>query len=189
MPGTIQHLFLDLDGVFADFTRAALRLHDEEHYLESWPTGERDISKVLGISKTAFWKKIDRAGTEFWESLEPYPWFEELIDVARNTAPFALLTAPSLSPDSLAGKAAWIDRHFPKIEGRKFRNFLITSQKHLLAGPGRVLIDDSASMVSAFRRAGGNAILFPQIWNDNHAIENKIDFVRAELSTLAQSIS
>lgn len=186
MPSFIPHLFLDLDGVLADFTRASLRLHNGEHLLENWPVGERDIPKVLGISRTAYWKQIDSAGQAFWESLEPYPWFDELIALAQETAPFALLTAPSLSPSSLAGKAAWIQKHFPKQNGRIFRDFLITSQKHLLATPGRVLIDDSEAMVQSFQNAGGHGILFPQVWNKHYEVQDSIAFIRDRLGELCQ---
>ena len=181
MASPIQHIFLDIDGVLADFTGATTQLHGRQEILNSWPSGERDIPKVLGISRSEYWRKIDDAGPGFWEELKPYPWFEDLIALARETAPFTLLTAPSLSPHSLAGKVAWIYRHFPKVAGKRFGDFLIGRQKHLLAAPGRVLIDDAEHNVEAFRQAGGAAILFPQIWNANHASTDPVNFVRKQL--------
>ncbi len=44
------------------------------------------------------------------------------------------------------------------------------------ANPRSILIDDYELNVTEFRRHGGQAVLFPQIWNSNHRINNKIEF-------------
>jgi len=89
-----------MDGVLTDFVSAVLRIHDRIELLKNWPPGERDIPKVLGLSRGAYWRKIDEQGSDFWASLEPYPWFDELIALVRGLSPFTILTAASLSPSS-----------------------------------------------------------------------------------------
>jgi len=183
----ISHIFLDVDGVLANFTSAALRVHGAESMLDRWPVGERDLPKVIGISRTQYWKKIDSLGSSFWENLEPYPWFSELIEYVDSVAPFSLLTAAALSPDCARGKVEWIGKHFPKKDGKRFMNFLIGGQKELLAAPHRILIDDAERFVEAFEAAGGGGILFPQIWNKHHAINNPVEFVREQVEAYRQS--
>lgn len=182
----LDHIFLDMDGVLTDFVSAALRVHGRPDALERWPAGERDVPKMLNLSRTQFWNVIDAQGAGFWESLEPFPWFSELIALAREFAPVTILTAPSLAPHCLEGKVKWLHAHFPKDKGRLFTDYLIGSHKHLLARPGRVLIDDAESQVEAFRASDGSAILFPQIWNANFAIEDRLAYVRDELVKMSR---
>jgi 5'(3')-deoxyribonucleotidase len=180
------HIFLDMDGVLTDFVSACLTLHGQPQALETWPAGNRDIPQVVGISKSDFWRLIDDQGAEFWAGLKPFPWCDDLVALVREFAPLTILTAPSLSPACLDGKVRWLYEHFPKVRGKRFTDFLIGNQKHLLAQAGRVLIDDTESHVDAFRAAGGEAILFPQPWNANHAITDRLAYVRSQLSTIVR---
>ena len=181
MPMTIQHIFLDMDGVLTDFIGAALRVHNRDDALLNWPRGERDVPKVLGISRNQYWKKIDALGSDFWANLAPYPWFDELIEMVREIALFTILTTSSLAPSCLDGKVRWLYEKFPKVDRRRFREFIIGEQKHLLAQPGRLLIDDAEPNVDAFAAHGGRSILFPQAWNRNHQIADPIEYTRSLL--------
>ncbi|MCA9214571.1 MAG: hypothetical protein KDB27_15975 [Planctomycetales bacterium] len=182
----IKHIFLDMDGVLSDFFSAALRIHGRLELLDEWPRGQRDIPGVLGLSRRAYWNKIDEQGSVFWASLQPYPWLDELIQAAREVAPFTILTAPSLAPGCSEGKIRWMYEYFPKVEGRSFANYMIGSQKHLLAQPGHLLIDDSESNTDAFNSSGGQAILFPQVWNRNHAVCSPVEYVKSKLAEFAR---
>ncbi len=177
----INHIFLDMDGVLTDFVGAALRIHGRSDILESWPPGERDAPKVLGLSRGKFWNAIDAQGSDFWAGLDPLPWFGELIEMVRAVAPFTVLTAPSLAPSSTKGKVRWMYQHFANDKGRRFTDFLIGPQKHLLAQSGHLLIDDTDATVDAFRIDGGRAILFPQVWNSNHGVGDPIEYIGDEL--------
>lgn len=179
----IEHIFVDMDGVLVDFSSAALRLHGAEEI--DWPPGEWDFAKVLGITRGEFWGKIDSLGSAFWANLEPYPWSEELLDLVASTAPFSILTSPSLSPSCSKGKLLWLAQHMPRRNGRVFRDFLIGPSKHLVAKDSRVLIDDSDSNAEKFRAAGGEVILFPRLWNrQHHHAANPLDHVRHALEKL-----
>lgn len=129
----LEHIFVDMDGVITDFVAASLIVHGKPDALRIWPAGERDIPKVLGLSRTQYWNAIDDQGSDFWASLDPFPWFIDLIDLVREFAPMTILTSPSLLPSCLEGKVRWLHHHFPKVKGRLFTDYLIGNQKHLLA--------------------------------------------------------
>lgn len=52
-------------------------------------------------------------------------------------------------------------RHLPGYAKRLF----IGSAKHLVAGPGKVLVDDHDTNVDAFAGAGGLTVQPPRPWN------------------------
>ena len=176
-------LLVDMDGVLVDFVTAALRLHDRLEVLQDWPAGEWDMSEVMGISGPEFWGPIAEAGADFWATLEPYPWCDDLFELVESTGPWCILTSPSGDPFCAAGKIAWLQRRF----GRGFRRFLIGPPKWVCARPDQLLIDDNDTNVDRFRERGGRAILFPQPWNRNHAlVEDRMSYLEDELS---QSVS
>ena len=181
-----EQIFLDMDGVLTDFVRATLSLRGQSDLLLTWPKGERDIHKVMGISKTEFWRIVDNQGADFWAGLPEFAWSKSLVALVREFAPMTILTSPSLSPSCFEGKVRWLYENFPKVDGKRFSDFLIGRPKELLAKPGRILIDDSEANINAFRAAGGEAILFPQPWNANFAIEDRVNYVRAQLMLLAE---
>jgi len=172
-----------MDGVLSDFVSGALTLHGRSAAIEDWPPGEFNMARVLGMSSGEFWRRIDQEGADYWSGLEKYEWFDELIETVRQVAPMAILSSPSLAPGCPAGKLQWLQQHF----GRGFRDFLIGPQKHLCARSDAVLIDDSDRNVDRFREHGGHAILFPQAWNSNHSISDRVGFVREELARIVEN--
>lgn len=166
MSNKITRIFLDLDGVLADWASAAIRLHgrDPEHVLASWPPGVCELADVLSVSGNTMWKPINAAGAEFWANLEPLPWMHELFEACASMAPTTILTSPSKHPSAPTGKTAWLQRHF----GSDFRAYLIGPDKAACARRGAVLIDDRDDGCRGFEAAGGHAVVFPQPWNSGH---------------------
>ena len=157
-------LFLDLDGVLCDFISAALAAHGLEYDPNSWPPGVWDVTHVVEKGPLAFWNPIDNRGAGFWQSLKPYPWLDELHRYAEQLADRVLfLSAPQMNSSCYAGKYLWMQAQFGRT-----KELILTKEKHLLAAPGRLLIDDSDENVERFRAQGGEAILFSQPWNQNH---------------------
>src|SRR5579871_6427857 len=113
-----------MDGVLTDFVTAVVQLHGREDLIADWPNGERDIPKILQLSRSEYWKVIDAQGAEFWASLKPFHWFSELVALVREYGPMTILSAPSLSPACLEGKVRWLYSHFPPEKGRKFTDYL-----------------------------------------------------------------
>ena len=160
---TVNQIFLDLDGVVANFFGAALRVHDRLDLVDKWPKGEWDMAKVMGISEGNFWNGFDYP--EFWRTIPVYSWAEFLIGQLQKFAPITVATSPGLSCYAATSKIEWVRESLPVIGGPGFSDFLIGHQKHLLAKPGAVLIDDNETNCRRFKAAGGEAILFPQVWN------------------------
>ncbi len=135
----ITHILLDMDGVLCDFVSAAMRVHGKTFDEAAWPKGRNDLAAILGVTTTAFWQGIDRFDEEqgFWCRLKAYPWLHDLTAMAEPFG-FTIATAPSRDSFCAAGKIQWLQRHF----GERFSGYMIGCRKELLAGPGRVLIDD-----------------------------------------------
>ena len=134
---SFEQIFLDMDGVLTDFVRATLSLRGQSDLLLTWPKGERDIHKVMGISKSEFWRIVDGQGADFWAALPNFEWSRDLVDLVRQFAPMTILTSPSLSPSCFEGKVRWLYENFPKVDGKRFSDFLIGRPKELLAKAGR----------------------------------------------------
>lgn len=179
-----MHILLDMDGVVADFVTAALTLHGHPDRLADWPPGEWDMAKVLGLSMSDFWAPIDQIGAEYWRELACYEWTGRLISLIGEFAPYTILSSPGLGEEAPTGKIQWLRRHVKP----DFSSYLFGHQKWLCARPDQVLIDDRDKNVDQFVAAGGNAILFPQVWNSNHAIKDRMKFVGDELGRLSRVI-
>ena len=167
---TIKPIFIDLDGVICNFVAGAAAHFGttEAQLLEKWSPGEYSVHGALGLdSEDEFWRSLERsaASDSWWDALEPYPYAAELVKMAATAGEAFFLTSPSSQPGSASGKLRWIKRHFPEMR----RHFILTPKKHLLAAPGRVLIDDWDKHTDHWKIAGGTAILFPRIWNSAHA--------------------
>ena len=158
---------IDLDGVLVDFEFGMARAHGVD--LETiTPAGEQrdwEWHGMLGLSRSAFWRPADNI--DFWLNLPWTPDGEEILAaVLRRFGPeqVCILSSPSRSPFSAAGKVAWIQRHLPRTLQR---SFLIGPRKELLASPRSLLLDDNDANVARFRAAGGSAILVPRPWNSS----------------------
>lgn len=152
-------ILLDMDGVLCDFAGGVCAL-----FGKAGPQAgdvAQPLHEFLGIPKGHMWHRVGEAGPRLWENLEPLPWADELVRLARSAGELLIATSPSLNPASTAGKLVWLQRRF----GRQFRDFAITPQKHLLAASDRLLIDDTAKHVDAFIAGGGQALLFPSVEN------------------------
>lgn len=173
-------VFLDIDGVLADFTGALASLIglDPDDIHDRWPAGDYGLGWLAveaGWSdkpdEGMVWARIDAAGVWWWADLPLLPWFGELLDLlAAGEGEVVLLTSPSRDPAAASGKMHWIQRHFG---GHAFRRFLIGPPKYAVARPGALLIDDSDRQVAGWRRPpcgreGGLGVLFPRPWNVAH---------------------
>lgn len=175
-------IYMDVDGVLVDFRTPALRAWDCDVDPDSTP--EYSMGKIVGVGGHEFWKRIDALGPSFWRNLPMYPWAEDLLGHCEAFADEVIfVTSPTWSEHSSAGKVLWFHDQF----GRSFRNFMITPRKEFLATyPRSVLVDDSLPNVEKFRGKGGQAVLFPQIWNGHKRPEDPVKYVVSELEKLAQ---
>lgn len=175
-------IFLDMDGVCADFVKAACAAHGkDDSEVDCWNFFEK-----WGITEDEFWEPVNAGGREFWANLEPYPWFDELVSMVKDADKnFYVLTKPSRQASCLAGKLDWIHKHF----GDKCRNYIFAPNKSPLAAPKRLLIDDSDDNVKGFRKHGGVAYLFPQPWNaSRHSASDDFSWLRETLDDYRREI-
>jgi 5'(3')-deoxyribonucleotidase len=178
-------ILLDMDEVPVDFTGAALAVHGYSwadfqpggrlaHTLGSW-----GLDKAMDITANQFWNPIHERGADFWACLKPLPWMRELLRrVSLLTNEWYIVTSPSRGVCSRIGKYQWMDHHLPHALDR----LIITRHKHLLAKPGRILVDDRPANLTSFTHHGGNGVLFPAYNNINrdHA-KDPVPFVMSQL--------
>jgi len=88
----------------------------------------------------------------------------EVVRLVDHADDFIIYSAPSNSEYGYSGKKAWIDKYIQPYH-KKTIKLHVGSDKWLMAGPDRLLIDDFDTNIRLFREAGGNAITFPQSWN------------------------
>lgn len=182
----MKQIFLDMDGVLANFTKSASRVFGKDPEDLNWSLGHDEVHNVVGVADhDEFWNTIDKEGPEFWANLEPFPWRDELWNLCDSFAPVAIATSPSRKPASAMGKIQWLQ----KWKGAEFRDYvIIPRRKHLLARPGVVLIDDHDKHINGWISAGGTAITFPQPWNCMNAYKNNpFERVKSELHQIAKN--
>jgi 5'(3')-deoxyribonucleotidase len=180
-----MNILLDMDGVLADFHRAALLEHEKLHLLDNWPKGEWNIPKVLGISDNEFWQVID-ANIDFWLGIKPLPWVRELYDLCCEFGNVTISTSPSLNSTCASHKIIWLRE---ELKDPSFTNYMIGSNKSLMSREGNILIDDSYRNCCKFVGAGaGESILFPAITNSAwEYAEHCVDHVMCRLEDYART--
>ena len=173
----MKRICLDIDGVLADFvSHAGTLLGYDTAVVTTW-----DYYPLIGKTEDEFWRAIDGAGSDFWANMPAFPWFHELVGLCERHAPTILLSSPSRCPSSTHGKLRWIQSQF----GSGFRKYLLGPAKEFCAAPGVVLIDDSDANCEKFEKHDGEAILFPQPWNENRILTaDRIDYVSLHLAGL-----
>jgi 5'(3')-deoxyribonucleotidase len=160
---------LDLDGVVANFVKASQQLFSmpivEETTYDHWVN--------WGISSNEFWHKVNTSKT-FWEDIEPFDDFRQIVQLVESYDPnYKFLSSPSNSPNCYSGKYRWVDSHFGFIKTSK--RLILASDKSDCASEFRLLIDDNDNNVRKWIDAGGLGFLWPQPYNENKHIENKIE--------------
>ncbi len=160
LPKRLRTIFVDLDGVLADFHSAVARLWGKDPArirTSEWAEiGEWGLS----VPKPDLWDRVEAQGEEFWANLEPLPWAEELWDACQAACDsVVVLTSPGPFAASAAGKYAWVRQHL------KTKDMLIGHPKHVCAAPGRVLVDDRASYGPSWTREGGTLVSLQRPWN------------------------
>jgi 5'(3')-deoxyribonucleotidase len=130
-------LFLDADGVLADFDRGARRL-----------LGMSAKDYIATHGRADFWKRLAKA-KNFYGSLPQMPDAHRLFDAVKHLKP-TILTGLPLGKWAAPQKVEWAAEHFPGVP-------IITcmaADKHLHMHPGDVLVDDREKHRAAYEKAG-----------------------------------
>lgn len=136
-----RQLFLDLDGVLADF--------------------DAGVQSLLGMSADEFqaahsvrdfWFRIRRAD-DFYNRLPEMPDARKLFDAVAHLEP-VILTGLPIGNWAAPQKEGWVARHFP---GTKVITTM-ARDKHKHLSDGDVLVDDRDRYRSAWEEAGGHFV-------------------------------
>jgi len=130
-------LFLDADGVLADFDLGARRL-----------LGASPKEYIATYGRGAFWKRLARA-KNFYGALPEMPDARRLFDAVKHLEP-AILTGLPLGRWAAPQKVEWAAEHFPGVP-------IITCMardKHKHMHQGDVLVDDREKHRAAYEEAG-----------------------------------
>lgn len=177
-------IYLDMDGVLTNFVGAVAKLFNFNGEIHSeWRAllkknnvaDAYSIEGILGITTKDLWSTIDSVGVNFWVQMDYYSWAFELHNMLETYGDVIILSSPSMSMYSWSGKVNLIQAIF----GYSFRNFILcpSQLKYKLANKDSILIDDSEKNIKKFKEAGGQAILFPQPWNNGYQAPNKVRYI------------
>ena len=134
---TQPRLFLDCDGVLADFDEGARRL---------FGMSAAQFEAKRGIRE--FWRRI-AAADNFYDTLPEMPDARALFDAVAHLQP-TILTGLPLGKWAAPQKTAWAAEHFPGVT-------IITCMardKHKHMAAGNVLVDDRENHRATYEAAG-----------------------------------
>jgi 5'(3')-deoxyribonucleotidase len=163
--------FLDMDGVLADFNKAAHVAHGKPRQTSRSFQQPWDLHLLWGQTEEEFWAPTN--SFEFWYNIEKTPEADEIVELAMKTwgvGNIAILTSPSDFGECIHAKREWIKRYYPQFEKR----MIYAYSKKFLASPWRVLLDDRERNVDDFNAAGGFAIMVPRLWNSRYAESDRV---------------
>ena len=148
----MPHLYLDMDGVQADFFGAWAQQHGVSNYKDI-PNGEIAINELATSSPEQVYK--------FFRDLKPLTGGMRIVMWLKdNKIPYTVLSAPLRGPYSqysIDGKKDWLDQYNPGTSG----DAMFTSAKYKYAtqdGEPNVLVDDFGKYLDAWSNAGGIAV-------------------------------
>jgi 5'(3')-deoxyribonucleotidase len=148
----MPHLYLDMDGVQADFFGAWAQKHGVSTYKEI-PRREDDIQALATSSAENVY--------QFFKDLKPLTGGMRIVMwLNDNKIPYTVLSAPLRGPFSSASvkaKKDWLDEFNPSTSG----NAIFTAAKYKYAtqdGEPNVLVDDYGKYLDAWSGAGGIAV-------------------------------
>lgn len=133
----MPRLFLDLDGVLADFDAGAMAL-----------LGMSPAEFEASHGRGEFWRRIAKA-RNFYGALPEMPDARRLFDAVEHLKP-TILTGLPFGNWAAPQKVEWAATHFPGVP-------IVTCMardKHKFMEPGDVLVDDRENHRPTYERAG-----------------------------------
>jgi 5'(3')-deoxyribonucleotidase len=160
-------LYLDCDGVLADFDAAATKL---------FSVSPREAEAEIGAEK--FWKTLERQNG-FYRNLPLMPDAPQLFAAVKQLKPIILTGCPE---GGWAGpqKMAWAAEHFPETV---MITCPATDKREHMKAPGDILVDDQMKHAHLWVERGGQFI-------HHHNARRTIDALIAQgvLRTVRQDV-
>ena len=165
-------IYVDLDGVLVNLTKGLAAHHGIDLVKYPYPEPGTFISfeDWFGVDDV-----FSGFGSDFWRQLPYYSWTTTLIAVLKELdVELIIASTPTHDGRCYLGKYNWVRNAF----GTEQPNIMFGTHKGELGAPGSLLIDDFDSNCNHFKGNGGDAILFPQLWNTNHEnCDRRISYV------------
>jgi len=147
-------VYLDMDGVIADFFGGVEKMYGVKHWKELTNDKTKDLKKEV----------INRiVGSDFFATLPKFPTADQLIALIKSATggKFSILTSPLIGDheNSATQKKIWISKNIEKpdeviVSGRKEK---WAKQKD---GTPNILIDDRPVNIDRWTAKGGFGILY-----------------------------
>tara|TARA_Y100000114_G_scaffold154074_1_gene175328 strand:- start:424 stop:1596 length:1173 start_codon:yes stop_codon:yes gene_type:complete len=167
-------VYLDMDGVLADFFGGVEKMYGVEHWKQLTNDKTKDLKKEV----------IDRiTGTDFFATLPKFPTADGLIEMVKKFTggKFSINTSPLRGDheNSAKYKKLWISNNIEKPD-----DIVVTGRKESYAtdkgtGTPNILIDDRPVNIQRWQAAGGYGILY-------QANRNSLDTVKKGLEGYAK---
>ncbi len=164
----MPHLYLDMDGVQADFFGAWSKRSGVDHW-KAIADKESEINQLAHSSDQEVYK--------FFRDLGPLSGGMQVIAwIRQNKIPYTVLSAPLRGPYSQASvkaKRDWLD----EFHAGSSSNAIFTQNKAKYATVGgrpNVLVDDFGKYLNAWKAAGGIAVKHEDQYEDPATGEHTI---------------
>lgn len=186
MESTIE-IYIDIDGVLADFVGGAIKIHNKDESILEEFEGSYDIASVFGMTEEDFWKHINDDIDNFYSNLKPTEECKEIIDAVvelkhRNDIDVEISVITSRHESLKESTTNWLYNNIPPLRGHRL---IFNENKSQFAKPNAILIDDSDEQLLPFITQGGNIIPIHRPWN--YFVTSAVD-VRKDLEMIVDSI-
>lgn len=161
-----MRLYLDMDGVLADFIQGVCdKLHFTNPWTENPNLPTENIEDALGYKsmRDIYWN-ISAGDPElshdFWANLPVMEGAAKLVSDAEKIFgdDIFVLSCPAKGQFGCCpGKVSWIEKHFPQFADR----YAFTRCKWAFAHRKGILIDDFCYQIARFNESGGIGIHYP----------------------------
>lgn len=164
----VDRIFLDLDGVLTICHESAVQYWGIPMTLAIWPLGQYTLQVVrsciptFSLNNDDFWASFPE---KFWAKLPKTPECDALVASCAQMVGeknVRIVSRPTRNPYSWSGKVTWIQENLPAWIHDQIT---LSDDKWLLAGPDRLLIDDSYANCTAFANAGGKTRWIARPWS------------------------
>lgn len=171
-----------MDGVIADCAG---------DFARAFGLDPSDTPKIYGLEQSLgrTWPEINRVARRsgFWAGMTPLPWATRLVGTLSRLSDLFILSHPWENyPMCHAEKIKWcVDLGIPA------KRVILTEFKHLLAGHGRILIDDLEANCQKWQLNGGSAIQFPahhNDWNNSGYMPSEENIMVAVMEALERAL-
>jgi len=164
----MKRIFIDVDGVLGDWVGRVMEWYNLDITHDDLTHWDAILKHTPCTTEFELFEKINYP--YFWEHIRLInPWLINLLDHYNP----CILTNPW--EGTATWRQNWIQFNLPRVYNAK--RYLIGPAKEYVAHKDSYLIDDCERNIECFNKGGGNGILFPQPWNRNRDIKDKVDYV------------